>query len=81
MLTYFTNWTLQLTTVFVFGSLLCSRRPDSKPLLAVTQIAFEASMFMNLIVLIVYWSLIHVEEISKFSGYAKLHMYTVHIVP
>jgi hypothetical protein len=81
MLTYFTNWTLQMTTIFVLGSLLCSSRRESKPLLAVTQIAFEASMFMNLIVLVVYWSLIHAEEITKFSGWAKFHMYTVHIVP
>lgn len=81
MLTYFTNWTLEMTTLFVLGSLYCSRNPDNKSMLAVTHIAFQASMFMNLIVVVVYWSFIHAEEVKLYEGIGKVHLYTVHSIP
>ena len=49
--------------------------------LAVTHICFEAAMFLNFIVMTVYWSMIHKQEIEKFEGFARFHMYSVHIVP
>ena len=80
----FTNWTLEITTLFIAGSLICSIDPNdnkNRGLLAVTHLSFQAALFMNFIAITVYWGVIHVTIINDFNGLEKFHMYTVHLVP
>ena len=59
------------------------RKPENRPyLMAFNQIMFELSYFANIIVMVVYWSLIHpVFDFSKFNEYECLQMLIIHILP
>lgn len=84
LISYFTNWTLEITTLYIAGSLLCSIDPNlhnKKSLLAATHLFFQAGMFMNFTVIIVYWGVLHDQLIHDFSGIQYIHMYTVHTLP
>jgi len=62
LLLYFTNWTLEITTIMILMTILCSldtKIEQSQQKLAITHILFETSLFMNIVVLIVYWGLLH----------------------
>lgn len=78
-----TNWTLEITTLFVIGSIVCSfyQAEKSRYWLAITHMCFEISLFLNFVVMLVYWSMIHGQTIDQFTGFGRIHMYTVHIVP
>lgn len=49
--------------------------------LAFTHILFEAALFMNMVVMIVYWTCLHEQIISDFKGLEVVHMYIVHSFP
>ena len=46
-----------------------------------THLLFEASLFMNIIVVIVYWGFLHKDGIGNFKGLEVVHMWMVHILP
>ena len=84
LLIYFTNWTLEITTLSIAMSILCSRDPEIETKrwkLAITHILFEAALFMNIIVIVFYWGLIHAHEIGNFKELGLIHMYIVHSFP
>jgi hypothetical protein len=84
LLLYFTNWTLNVTTLFVLGSIFCSMDSNldkSQWKLAITHLLFEAGLFMNIIVVIVYWGFLHKDGIGNFKGLEVVHMWMVHILP
>ena len=74
---------MELTVVFVVGSIVCSQLPSDKcrGWLAVTHLAFTACLFLHFVVMLVYWGMIHKKAIGDFDGLGRVHMYTVHIVP
>ena len=59
---YFTNWGLLVTVIVLALSIKCASDPDinSKPkLLAAHHLLFELGLIMDIIITVVYWTLIH----------------------
>ena len=81
---FFTNWC-------VMGSFFCilvtiyfsSWRgvEKHKKSLAALHLLLELSLMLNLVTVIMYWSVIHFKVIDNFSGWAYVHMFIVHIFP
>ena len=84
LITFATNWNMLLTFISV---LLCSlfvkdsRVNEKRQRLVTLHIIMEFAMILNLITFIIYWGVIHSVSISRFSGWAYIHMYTVHTFP
>ena len=85
LLTYFTNWAMEFSFVSVLLICYCGSYGDDacnhKKTLACVHIFYEIAFAFNLIVVIVYWGVIHATLIDTLEGEKALHMYLVHIFP
>lgn len=86
---YFTNWGLLVTTAWVALSIRCARDTQAytkRPgLLALHHITFEIAVIMNLVIMVVYWPILH-ETVIKWcyerGEMGKVaHNHFVHIFP
>jgi hypothetical protein len=82
LMMFFTNWTL-LVTSFYFVLAIFAVRSRSLSLLATHHVIFEISFMMNIIVVVVFWSILYEEAIEQCEGHAGkiINVYTAHIVP
>ena len=80
----FTNWAMLLTFAFIS---LCSyfalqtdihKQPGK---LAVLHVLYELAFAFNVLVVILYWGVIHAKKIVDFDGMIWLHFYLVHSFP
>ncbi len=55
---YFTNWTLLVTCVYLSVATFISDK-SSYTMLAIHHMLFEVSFVMNVVVVCVYWSILH----------------------
>ena len=73
LFTMFSNWTLHLQTLSVFTSLQCELNKEIKnfknqkirALLAKQHFLYSICIMMNIVVVLVYWPIIHPETIGK----------------
>ena len=86
---YFTNWALLLTTVWVVLSILCARDTQvyqNRPgLLALHHIFFEVAVIFNLVIMVVYWPMLHESVVTycyqKGEMMKLYHNHFVHTFP
>lgn len=84
---YFTLWTMLATMISVGLSIVVTGLEDIHVRLglqAVHHIFYTAAIFMNVVTMMVYWSLIHDECLVKFGGSESdliIRCYIGHIVP
>ncbi len=64
-MTFFTNWALVLTIVYLPVSVLASSGSPSMNLIAWHHILFSASLFSNIVVTTIYWPLLHSTYIAR----------------
>ena len=64
-MTFFTNWALVLTIVYLPVSVLASNGSQNMNLLAWHHILFSASLFSNIVVTTIYWPLLHRTYIAR----------------
>jgi len=84
LLTFLTNWGMLVSFACILFLMYCASIPDIKlykRTLCAVHILFEFASILNLVIPIIYWTLIHTHVIQNFKGYQLVHMYTVHIFP
>lgn len=84
LVVFMTNWALCLTFGFVLTSLYISRVPTaSMHMYAINHILFSVALPMNLLVVSVYWTILHEKTVEEFADdpAAIRHAYFVHITP
>ena len=83
--TFFTNWGVVATLITALFLTYCGSHGDSitqqKGKLACMHIIFEVAFAFNLIIVTVYWTVLHVHVIDDFEGASRLAMYLTHIFP
>ena len=83
--TFFTNWGVVTTLITALFLTYCGSHGDSitqqKGKLACMHIIFEVAFAFNLIIVTVYWTVLHVHVIDDFEGASRLAMYLTHIFP
>ena len=93
----FTNWTLMLTTASIYLSYSAAKDPvhfsrSAKSETAIKKQAwhhllYSLSILFNLVVVVVYWSMLHEKAVEKWKdtpiyGPGRVrHLYTVHTFP
>jgi len=65
VLAYMTNWAAILVVVYLLVSIHAQKRDASAGLLAAHHILFTLSFLCNIIVMSVYWSLLHSVNMAK----------------
>lgn len=55
---FFTNWTLIVTCIY-FAVAIAASKYGTPKLLAWHHLLFEVSAIMNIVVVVVYWSMLH----------------------
>ena len=84
---FFTNWTLLMTFLVLSLSLYLHWKGDDRDkwVMTVHHVCFELAVTMNLVTVVVYWTLCHSETLSLpeyMSNENRLkHTYFVHAVP
>ena len=88
LLKYLTNWMLIFNTLFLFASLMCDKLGNkaSQTLLAVHHILFQLVVPGHILVVSVYWSILHEKELQKREGLEGkeleiINLYIAHILP
>ena len=84
IITKFTNWTLIITLTNLIATLLCTHGGEkTQPKLAAAHLTFELGIIMNIVTILLYWTLLHKSALKKYKGDAirTLHQYTIHIFP
>ena len=64
---YFTNWTLLMTCIYLGVATVVSDK-SSYTALAIHHILFEISLVMNVVVVCIYWSILHEESLLEAKG-------------
>ena len=79
---FFTNWTL-VTTAIYLGVAIAASRYKTLKLLAWHHLLFEVSFIMNIVVVTVYWSMLHKESLADCQNdpYKIVNVYWAHIMP
>ena len=72
MLIYFTNWTLEITIIFVLYLIYCASYGDQiqlhKKKLACLHLLYEVAFALNLVTVLGYWGLMHDKAVLIFEG-------------
>ena len=91
---YLTNWLLVLNTIWIFTTVICNHlgRKAPKTLLAIHHMLFEVIVPGHMLVVSVYWSMLHKTELAKrdsptwpHQGFERdldiMNLYMAHIMP
>ena len=84
LLTMFTNWAQMITELGLILVIFYGQKRDinsCKGTLAFIHIILELALAFNIVVVIVYWCMLHPKVKLEYEGYRLLHMYLVHIFP
>ena len=79
---FFTNWTLLVTCIYLAIAIAASKY-QTYGLLAWHHIMFEVSLIMNIVVVSIYWSILHEESVLDCGGdpLKIINVYWAHIIP
>ena len=72
-LTLFSNWTCHITTLSIILTISCSKdvninsleRNEIKSKIAITHLMYTIAILFNIVVVSIYWTIIHPETIEK----------------
>ena len=80
----FTNWAQMITELSLILVIYYGQKRDinsCKGTLAFIHIILEFALAFNIVVVIVYWGILHAKIKEEYEGYRLLHMYFVHSFP
>ena len=93
LFTLFSNWTLHITTLSILLTISCSKdqninhleRNEIKSKIAITHLMYTIAILFNLVVVSIYWTVIHPETMPKHRKNGPplrvTCQYMIHIIP